>query len=443
MDTTSNALSLTLWRLAQNPHVQAKLRQEILDAQEAHGGADIEYDDLVALPYMDAVCRETLRIHVPAPFGFREVRKDTVLPLSEPVRGKDGRMMHELLVPKDTSVFVGINASNTNPALWGEDAHSVVRAHPSRSELCGNSAPASHICIKRRPGQQAVTGSSTIRTTLSKRGEHAGPPIGIVRVPGLRGAALFERVGRTAALGRGATLRQAGEASSRRRAQIGKMPCVLIAPTAQSSGRRHAVQIAPHKTPRAGRRRIPDPAPSSSRRTAQAAVRVSWTPRCRGQQPAQERVDVHGIRAVPTITAWCTSSAPSRVHEILCPRIEHDRVRQRRHTDMSGLFRRVVRRLSSHIVRNGETRTLIEGDNLGGKRARISESATTRCHPQTPSRRSREPCSSTWGRGANSPRPRVRSASGMRPYTAQRRDGAQCGPLRMHRSVLCLRTPPS
>ncbi|EIW62374.1 cytochrome P450 [Trametes versicolor FP-101664 SS1] len=123
MDTTSNALSLTLWRLAQNPEVQAKLRQEIFDAQESHGSADIGYDDLVALPYMDAVCRETLRIHVPAPFGFREVRKDVVLPLSEPVRGKDGRMMHELLVPKDTSVFVGINASNTNPALWGEDAY--------------------------------------------------------------------------------------------------------------------------------------------------------------------------------------------------------------------------------------------------------------------------------------------------------------------------------
>lgn len=62
MDTTSNALSLTLWRLAQNPQVQAKLRQEILDAQEAHDGANIGYDDLVALPYLDAVCRETLRM---------------------------------------------------------------------------------------------------------------------------------------------------------------------------------------------------------------------------------------------------------------------------------------------------------------------------------------------------------------------------------------------
>lgn len=32
-------------------------------------------------------------------------------------------MMHEIFVPKDTSVFVGINASNTNTALWGTDAY--------------------------------------------------------------------------------------------------------------------------------------------------------------------------------------------------------------------------------------------------------------------------------------------------------------------------------
>ncbi|OJT07575.1 Leukotriene-B(4) omega-hydroxylase 2 [Trametes pubescens] len=123
MDTTSNALSLTLWRLAQNPKVQDILRNEILEAQEARGGGDIGYDDLVALPYLDAVCRETLRIHTPAPYRFRETRRDIMLPLSEPVRGKDGRMMHEILVPKDTSVFVGINASNTNQAIWGPDAY--------------------------------------------------------------------------------------------------------------------------------------------------------------------------------------------------------------------------------------------------------------------------------------------------------------------------------
>lgn len=68
MDTTSNALSITLWRLAQNQDIQQRLRQEIFDAQDAQGGGDIAYDDLVGLPLLDAVCRETLRLYVP-PLG--------------------------------------------------------------------------------------------------------------------------------------------------------------------------------------------------------------------------------------------------------------------------------------------------------------------------------------------------------------------------------------
>ena len=62
MDTTSNALSSILWRLAQNPEIQDRLRQEILQAKELYGGEDIPYDDLVSLPFLDAVCRETLRV---------------------------------------------------------------------------------------------------------------------------------------------------------------------------------------------------------------------------------------------------------------------------------------------------------------------------------------------------------------------------------------------
>lgn len=62
MDTTSNALSITLYLLAKHPDVQEKLRQEILNAQ--NGGNDIDYDDLTRLPYLDAICRETLRLYV-------------------------------------------------------------------------------------------------------------------------------------------------------------------------------------------------------------------------------------------------------------------------------------------------------------------------------------------------------------------------------------------
>ena len=60
MDTTSNVLAMTLHLLAKHPEAQAKLRQEIVDAK--HGGKDLGYDDLVSLPYLDAVCRETLRL---------------------------------------------------------------------------------------------------------------------------------------------------------------------------------------------------------------------------------------------------------------------------------------------------------------------------------------------------------------------------------------------
>ncbi len=59
VDTTSSALSLILHLLSQHPDVQEKVREEILAAGD---GKDIAYDELVSLPYLDAVCRETLRV---------------------------------------------------------------------------------------------------------------------------------------------------------------------------------------------------------------------------------------------------------------------------------------------------------------------------------------------------------------------------------------------
>ena len=61
MDTTSTALATTLQLLSEHPEVQQKLRQEILDASRDQ---DLDYDALVSLPYLDAVCRETLRVYV-------------------------------------------------------------------------------------------------------------------------------------------------------------------------------------------------------------------------------------------------------------------------------------------------------------------------------------------------------------------------------------------
>ena len=59
MDTTSSALSRVLHLLSTHPDVQSKLRREIVDAR-SHGS--LEYNELVGLRYLDAICRETLRL---------------------------------------------------------------------------------------------------------------------------------------------------------------------------------------------------------------------------------------------------------------------------------------------------------------------------------------------------------------------------------------------
>lgn len=61
MDTTSNALSIIIHLLANHQDVQDKLRAEIKATNDTIQG-DIPYDQLVELPYLDAICRETMRL---------------------------------------------------------------------------------------------------------------------------------------------------------------------------------------------------------------------------------------------------------------------------------------------------------------------------------------------------------------------------------------------
>ena len=64
-----------------------KLRDELLQVSSDSPSMD----ELNALPYLDAVVRETLRLYAPLPFTFRVAVRDDVLPLSTPVRDKLGR----------------------------------------------------------------------------------------------------------------------------------------------------------------------------------------------------------------------------------------------------------------------------------------------------------------------------------------------------------------
>lgn len=58
-------MSRILHLLCLHPEVQDRLRREVTEARAAHG--DLLYDEISALPYLDAVCREALRVCVPLP----------------------------------------------------------------------------------------------------------------------------------------------------------------------------------------------------------------------------------------------------------------------------------------------------------------------------------------------------------------------------------------
>lgn len=62
-DTTTLALSRILHQLCLHQDVQEKLRTEVMAARKEHG--DLDYNALMGLPFLDAVCRETLRVFPP------------------------------------------------------------------------------------------------------------------------------------------------------------------------------------------------------------------------------------------------------------------------------------------------------------------------------------------------------------------------------------------
>ncbi|KAJ3506994.1 hypothetical protein NLJ89_g6550 [Agrocybe chaxingu] len=122
-DTTSGALSRIIHLLATHKDYQAKAREEIRAAKKANGDQVLDYDALSALPFLDAICRETLRLYPPVSTLMRVARADSVLPLGSPVKGINGEQIHEILVPKDTPIIISIISSNQDPKLWGPDAY--------------------------------------------------------------------------------------------------------------------------------------------------------------------------------------------------------------------------------------------------------------------------------------------------------------------------------
>ena len=101
-ETTGNSLSFTLYEIINNPHVEAKLLNEI---NEVLGERDyVEFDDLAKLKYLGQVLDESLRKH-PVAIGPARI---TVKPLT----------VGDYYIPKG----IGINSNQLffamNPEIW-------------------------------------------------------------------------------------------------------------------------------------------------------------------------------------------------------------------------------------------------------------------------------------------------------------------------------------
>jgi cytochrome P450 len=98
--------------------------------------------DLLALPYLDKVTREILRMDSPVPGAQRIAARDVVLPLAMPIRGRDGTMMDSVQLRKGDQLVASMFELNRSHELWGADAHEFIperwdKEHPSALKVPG------------------------------------------------------------------------------------------------------------------------------------------------------------------------------------------------------------------------------------------------------------------------------------------------------------------
>ena len=79
-DTTANALSWAAYRLAANPRVAARCRQEAREALGDKHNGGISYEALKRMPYTHATVLETLRLHPSVPQDLKQAARDDVWP---------------------------------------------------------------------------------------------------------------------------------------------------------------------------------------------------------------------------------------------------------------------------------------------------------------------------------------------------------------------------
>ncbi|KAJ8699267.1 hypothetical protein PTI98_002399 [Pleurotus ostreatus] len=117
-ETTGTGTTWALFALTQNLRVQAQLREEVLGVVTDTPSME----ELSALPYLDAVIRETMRLYAPLPSTTRVADVDDILPLSTPLTDSKGDVHRSIVLKKGQWVSIPVLAMNRSKSIWGEDA---------------------------------------------------------------------------------------------------------------------------------------------------------------------------------------------------------------------------------------------------------------------------------------------------------------------------------
>ncbi|GMK55295.1 hypothetical protein CspeluHIS016_0203510 [Cutaneotrichosporon spelunceum] len=117
-ETTSTALMWCMYHLSLQPDIQQRLRDELLTVSDDRPA----FETLMALPYLDRVVHEALRLESPVPSVGRVATQDVIVPLTTPIIGKNGQPISTLAVKKGDVLEIPLTYMNTLAAVWGPDA---------------------------------------------------------------------------------------------------------------------------------------------------------------------------------------------------------------------------------------------------------------------------------------------------------------------------------
>ncbi len=124
-ETSSSALTWTLYALARHPEVQSKLRASFRPLQSIPLGEPTLDEELTRLPYLDWVIREVLRLHSPVTNTMRVCKKPhDAIPVGAPggYLDRNGFRRTTIDIKKGDIISIPIQAINRSRAIWGPDA---------------------------------------------------------------------------------------------------------------------------------------------------------------------------------------------------------------------------------------------------------------------------------------------------------------------------------